>query len=137
MPQKIVFFFFLCLLVLFKPNGLILQSESVDMKMQNIQALWETDYLVVSDCFSVAEIIFIPHFVQLLFVRERMQQGTFYFDGFLFSLTPLCLVMHGLILSAILRLIDKDKHLHTFVTSTEIKKEKKSSAHLPLWMALH
>lgn len=45
---------------------------------------------MVPDCFSVAEIIFIPHFVQLLFVGGRMQKRkTVYFDRLPSSSLPL------------------------------------------------
>lgn len=57
---------------------------SVDVKTQSISgSVSHSEHLVLSDCFSVAEIIFISHSVQLLFVSERTQKDTVYFDGFL------------------------------------------------------
>ena len=62
---------------------------SVDVKTQSISgSVSHSEHLVVSDCFSVAGIIFISHSVQLLFVSERTQKDTVYFDGFLPSFFP-------------------------------------------------
>lgn len=62
--------------------------------------------LAVSDCFSVAEIIFISNSVQLLFVREGMRQDTVYFDGFVFFFflprPPFRAGIRGLMFTAIL-----------------------------------
>lgn len=55
-------------------NVLFLGSVYVDVKSIGVFFL-RASYsknITASDCFSVAEIIFIPYFVQLLFVIERM-----------------------------------------------------------------
>lgn len=54
-------FFFLCCCSFY--------IHGQNVKMESI--LWETPYLVVPECFSLAGIIFIPHFVQLLFVGGK------------------------------------------------------------------
>lgn len=70
-----------------KINALIPHSASVDVKTQCIQAFGRlSEHLAVSDCFSDAEIIFISHSVQLLFVSRRMHKDAVYFDRFLLSL---------------------------------------------------
>lgn len=44
-------------------------NHGQNVKMESV--LRETLYLVVPECFSLAGIIFIPHFVQLLFVGGK------------------------------------------------------------------
>lgn len=51
---------------------------------------------MVPECFSLAGIIFIPHFVQLLFVGgKNVEKKTVYFDGLPHFFLALCVVIYG------------------------------------------
>lgn len=69
-----------------------IHGQNVEME----STLWETPYLVVPECFSLAGIIFIPHFVQLLFVGgKNVEKKTVYFDRLPHFFLTLCPVIYG------------------------------------------
>lgn len=104
-------------------NGLIPHSLSADAERSGF--VTGSEHLVVSDCFSVAEIIFISQSVQLLFGRERMCQDGVLFWWILSLCVCLCVYLLFMLcdtwpnLQSEVILIDESQHLYAFSTSTK------------------